>query len=149
MPACVCVRACVCARARVCVRACVFVRACVCVCVRAQASARWKARHAELQGLREGLYADLHAEKEARAIGEGFRAGRKARGKGRGLSGKALASKGLRSLKELGGRRKTDQEQPRGAARELKHLRELKQNSASASASSSATPSPNSSFGRH
>ena len=32
-----------------------------------QAGARWKARHRELQALREGLYADLYAEKEARA----------------------------------------------------------------------------------
>ena len=30
-----------------------------------QAGARWKARHAELQALREGLYADLYAEKES------------------------------------------------------------------------------------
>ena len=32
--------------------------------------ARWKARHKELQALREGLYADLYAEKEARAMNE-------------------------------------------------------------------------------
>ena len=29
-----------------------------------QAAAQWKARHAELQGVREGLYADLYAERE-------------------------------------------------------------------------------------
>ena len=34
-----------------------------------QAAARWKARHAELQAVREGLYADLYAEKEATALG--------------------------------------------------------------------------------
>ena len=33
-----------------------------------QASAQWKSRHAELQHLREGLYADLYAEKEAAAV---------------------------------------------------------------------------------
>jgi CRP-like cAMP-binding protein len=33
-----------------------------------QAGARWKSRHRELQALREGLYADLHAEKESQAV---------------------------------------------------------------------------------
>lgn len=32
-----------------------------------QAGARWKLRHKEVQALREGLYADLYAEKEAHA----------------------------------------------------------------------------------
>ena len=35
-----------------------------------QGSACWKARHCELQGLREGLYVDLYAEREARAAHE-------------------------------------------------------------------------------
>ena len=33
-----------------------------------QAAARWKSRHAELQAAREGLYADLYAEKDGAAI---------------------------------------------------------------------------------
>ena len=33
-----------------------------------QAAARWKSRHAELQAAREGLYADLYAEKDGAAL---------------------------------------------------------------------------------
>ena len=62
-----------------------------------QAGARWKGRHVELQGLREGLYADLYAEKEARAVNERLStASRKSAG---GAMGQAL--KGL-----LGGSRR-------------------------------------------
>ena len=61
-----------------------------------QASARWKSRHRELQGLREGLYADLYAEKEARManerLGKGAAADRGGAGGGGGV-GKALKGK--------------------------------------------------------
>ena len=51
-----------------------------------QASARWKARHVELQGLREGLYADLYAEKESRAANTS-KGGKEAGGMGKALKG--------------------------------------------------------------
>ena len=54
-----------------------------------QAAARWKARHGELQALREGLYADLYAEKEAKAALERADADKKGKGGGGGV-GKAL-----------------------------------------------------------
>ena len=59
-----------------------------------QAAARWKARHRELQSLREGLYADLYAEKESRAADERLAAqasksagGGGGRGLGRAIKG--------------------------------------------------------------
>ena len=64
-----------------------------------QAGARWKARHKELQALREGLYADLYAEKEARAMNE--RLAEQRGGGRRNSSGMGKTLKGL-----LGGRRK-------------------------------------------
>ena len=64
-----------------------------------QAGARWKARHKELQALREGLYADLYAEKEARAMNE--RLVEQRGGGRRNSSGMGKTLKGL-----LGGRRK-------------------------------------------
>ena len=54
-----------------------------------QAGARWKSRHRELQQLREGLYAELYAEKEARAVERISSAGGKG-GKSGGGVGKAL-----------------------------------------------------------
>ena len=73
-----------------------------------QAGARWKARHRELQALREGLYADLYAEKEVRALNEklaaqasGDEAAKPRDGSGMGV-GKAL--KGL--LGSKGGKAK-------------------------------------------
>jgi len=60
-----------------------------------QAAARWKARHKELQSVREGLYADLYAEKESRAAQE--RAGEmQTKSGGGGAVGKAL--KGVGSM---------------------------------------------------
>ena len=59
-----------------------------------QASARWKSRHRELQALREGLYADLYAEKEARMANERIaerRGSDKGGGVGRALKGKMAA----------------------------------------------------------
>ena len=73
-----------------------------------QAGARWKARHKELQAIREGLYADLYAEKEARAVNERVEQQDSA-GKRGGSIGKAL--KGLLG----GGRRKGPS--PSGSAR--------------------------------
>ena len=59
-----------------------------------QAGARWKARHRELQALREGLYADLYAEKEARAAEDARHAKQEGGPHGGGV-GKAV--KGLMS----------------------------------------------------
>ena len=54
--------------------------------LRRQADARWKARHAELQELREGLYADLYAEAEAAAAKvKGGGGGKQSKGMGRAL----------------------------------------------------------------
>ena len=69
-----------------------------------QKSNRWRARHAELQDRREGLYADLYAEKEATGIELGSAAsalrggqrGRKAKSALKGLLSKAgTAAKAL------------------------------------------------------
>ena len=65
-----------------------------------QASARWKARHKELQSLREGLYADLYAEKESRAANERAAAASDAQAKKAGV-GKAI--KGMFSSLGKGG----------------------------------------------
>lgn len=69
-----------------------------------QMSCRWRARHAELQGLREGLYADLYAEKEAQD-GNGLRS-TGAMGLRGGAKGARKALKGIFAKAGSGGRKR-------------------------------------------
>ena len=76
--------------------------------LRAQQRARWKARHAELQAVREGLYADLHVEAEEREASPQGRRGSASGGTGDEGGGKKQSKKqGLKGLFGGKGRKKS------------------------------------------